>query len=262
MDMKHSLALILVLLLSGCFLFEKKEEAANLSASKLFSDAMEDMDDKNYEQAIKKFETLEARYPYGRYAEQAQLEVAYAYYKQEDVASATAACDRFIKLHPTHPNVDYAYYMKGLANFNENLGLIASLGGQDMTERDPKQARQSYDAFKELVTRFPNSKYTEDAAARMRFVLNGLANYEVQVARYYMKRKAYVAAVNRAQYVLQNYQKTPATEEALLIMVKAYDAMGVTDLRDDAERVMKQNFPNSKYLSGSADGGKSWWKFW
>ena len=262
MDMKHSLALILVLLLSGCFLFEKKEEAANLSASKLFSDAMEDMDDKNYEQAIKKFETLEARYPYGRYAEQAQLEVAYAYYKQEDVASTTAACDRFIKLHPTHPNVDYAYYMKGLANFNENLGFIASLGGQDMTERDPKQARQSYDAFKELVTRFPNSKYTEDAAARMRFVLNGLANYEVQVARYYMKRKAYVAAVNRAQYVLQNYQKTPATEEALLIMVKAYDAMGVTDLRDDAERVMKQNFPNSKYLSGSADGGKSWWKFW
>jgi len=262
MDMKHSLALILVLLLSGCFLFEKKEEAANLSASKLFSDAMEDMDDKNYEQAIKKFETLEARYPYGRYAEQAQLEVAYAYYKQEDVASTTAACDRFIKLHPTHPNVDYAYYMKGLANFNENLGFIASLGGQDMTERDPKQARQSYDAFKELVTRFPNSKYTEDAAARMRFVLNGLANYEVQVARYYMKRKAYVAAVNRAQYVLQNYQKTPATEEALLIMVKAYDAMGVTDLRDDAERVMKQNFPTSKYLSGSADGGKSWWKFW
>jgi outer membrane protein assembly factor BamD len=262
MDMKHSLALILVLLLSGCSLFGKKEEVANLSASKLFSDAMEDMDDKNYEQAIKKFETLEARYPYGRYAEQAQLEVAYAYYKQDDVASATAACDRFIKLHPTHSNVDYAYYMKGLANFNENLGLIASLGGQDMTERDPKQARQSYDAFKELVTRFPNSKYAEDAAARMRFVLNGLANYEVQVARYYMKRKAYVAAVNRAQYVLQNYQKTPATEEALLIMVKAYDAMGVTDLRDDAERVMKQNFPNSKYLSGPAYGGKPWWNFW
>ena len=261
MDMKHSLALILVLLLSGCSWFEKKEEP-NLSASKLFSDAMGDMDDKNYEQAIKKFETLEARYPYGRYAEQAQLEVAYAYYKQEDVASTTAACDRFIKLHPTHPNVDYAYYMKGLANFNENMGLIASLGGQDMTERDPKQARQSYDAFKELVTRFPNSKYAEDAAARMRFVLNGLANYEVQVARYYMKRKAYVAAVNRAQYVLQNYQKTPATEEALLIMVKAYDAMGVTDLRDDAERVMQQNFPNSKYLSGPAYGVTPWWKFW
>jgi outer membrane protein assembly factor BamD len=249
------------LLLSGCSWFGSKEEP-NLSASNLFSDAMGDMDDKNYEQAIKKFETLEARYPYGRYAEQAQLEVAYAYYKQEDVASATAACDRFIKLHPTHPNVDYAYYMKGLANFNENLGFIASLGGQDMTERDPKQARQSYDAFKELVTRFPNSKYTEDAAARMRFVLNGMANYEVQVARYYMKRKAYVAAVNRAQYVLQNYQKTPATEEALLIMVKAYDAMGVTDMRDDAERVMRQNFPNSKYLSGSAYGSKSWWKFW
>ena len=262
MDMKHSLALILVVLLSGCSLFGNKEDASNLSASKLFTDAMGDMDDKNYEQAIKKFETLEARYPYGRYAEQAQLEVAYAYYKQEDAASATAACDRFIKLHPTHPNVDYAYYMKGLANFNENLGFIAKLGGQDMTERDPKQARQSYDTFKELVTHFPNSKYAEDAAARARFLLNGLANYEVQVARYYMKRKAYVAAVNRAQYILQNYQQTPAMEEALLIMVKAYDAMGVMDLRDDAERVMKHNFPDSKYLSGAVDGGKPWWKLW
>ncbi|MGH8716624.1 MAG: outer membrane protein assembly factor BamD, partial [Burkholderiales bacterium] len=253
--MKHSLALILALLLSGCSWFENKEDPANLSASKLFSDAMEDMDDSNYEQAIKKFETLESRYPYGRYAEQAQLEVAYAYYKQEDVPSATAACDRFIKLHPTHPNVDYAYYLKGLANFNENLGIIAKLGGQDITERDPKQARESYDAFRELLIRFPNSKYVEDSAARARFLLNGLANYELQVARYYMKRKAYVAAVNRAQYVVKNYQQTPSTEQALLIMIQAYDALGMTDLRNDAESVMKHNFPNSKYLSGSADSG-------
>ena len=262
MDMKHSLALILVLLLSGCSWFGNKEDLANLSASKLFSDAMENMDDKNYEEAIKKFETLEARYPYGRFAEQAQLEVAYAYYKQEDAASATAACDRFIKMHPTHPNVDYAYYLKGLANFNENLGMLAKLGGQDITERDPKQARESYDSFKELVRRFPNSKYAGEAAQRARFLLNGLANYEVQVAHYYMKRKAYVAAVNRAQYVLKNYQQTPATEEALLIMTQAYDALGMTDLRDDSERVMKHNFPNSKYLSGSSDVGKSWWKLW
>lgn len=262
MDMKHSLALILALLLSGCSWFESKEDPANLSASKLFSDAMGDMDDANYEQAIKKFETLESRYPYGRYAEQAQLEVAYAYYKQEDVPSATAACDRFIKLHPTHPNVDYAYYLKGLANFNENLGMLAKLGGQDITERDPKQARESYDAFRELVTRFPNSKYAEDSAARARFLLNGLANYELQVARYYMKRKAYVAALNRAQYIVKNYQQTPSTEPALLIMIQAYDALGMTDLRNDAERVMRHNFPNSKYLSGSADSGKPWWKLW
>ena len=260
--MKHSLALILALLLCGCSWFGNKEEEPNLSASKLFSDAMGDMDDKNYEQAVKKFETLESRYPYGRYAEQAQLEVAYAYYKQDDAASATAACDRFIKLHPTHLNVDYAYYLKGLANFNENLGILAKLSGQDLTERDPKQARESYDAFRELVTRFPNSKYAEDSAARTRYLLNGLANYELQVARYYIKRKAYVAAVNRAQYVVKYYQQTPSTEEALLIMIQAYDALGMTDLRNDAERVMKHNFPNSNYLSGSADSGKSWWKLW
>jgi len=262
MDMKHSLALILALLLSGCSWFGNKEEPGNLSASNLFADAMADMDDKKYEEAVKKFETLESRYPYGRYAEQAQLEVAYAYYKQEDVPSATAACDRFIKLHPTHPNVDYAYYLKGLANFNENLGILAKLGGQDITERDPKQARESYETFKELVTRFPNSKYAEDSAARARYLLNGLANYELQVARYYMKRKAYVAALNRAQYIVKNYQQTPSTEGALMIMIQAYDALGMNELRDDAERVMKHNFPNSQYLSGSAAGGKSWWKLW
>ncbi|HXZ97657.1 MAG TPA: outer membrane protein assembly factor BamD [Burkholderiales bacterium] len=259
--MKHSLALILALLLSACSMFAKEEEP-NLSANKLFSDAMENMSDGNYEEAIKKFETLEARYPYGRYAEQAQLEVAYAYYKQEDAASATAACDRFIKLHPTHPNVDYAYYLKGLANFNENLGLISRFGGQDMTERDPKQARESYNTFKELVTRFPNSKYAEDSAARARYLLNGLANFELQVALYYMKHKAYVAAVNRAQYIVTNYQQTPSTEQALMIMVKCYDALGMTQLRDDSLRVLKQNFPNSQYLSESPQGGKSWWKLW
>ena len=258
--MKHSLALILALLLSACSWFGKEEEP-NLSASKLFTDAMGDMDDSNYEQAIKKFEILESRYPYGKYAEQAQLEVAYAYYKQEDAASATAACDRFIKLHPTHPNVDYAYYLKGLANFNENLGMIAKLGGQDVTERDPKQARESYNAFKELVTRFPNSKYAEDSAARAQFLLNGLANYELQVALYYMKRKAYVAAVNRAQYIVKNYQQTPSTEQALMVMARSYDALGMPELRDDAMRVMRQNFPDSKYLS-KTDGGSSWWKFW
>ena len=249
------------MLLSGCSMFAKEEEP-NLSASKQFTDAMENMDDGNYEEAIKKFETLEARYPYGRYAEQAQLEVAYAYYKQEDAASATAACDRFIKLHPTHPNVDYAYYLKGLANFNENLGLISRLGGQDMTERDPKQARESYNAFRELVTRFPNSKYADDSAARARYLLNGLANYELQVALYYMKRRAYVAALNRAQYVVIKYQETPSTEQALMIMVNCYDALGMHQLRDDTMRVLKHNFPNSKYLSESSESSKPWWKLW
>ncbi|HUL41496.1 MAG TPA: outer membrane protein assembly factor BamD [Burkholderiales bacterium] len=259
--MKHSLALILVLLLSGCSLFAKEDDT-NQSASQLFTKAMADMDDSNYEQAIKQFETLEARYPYGRYAEQAQLEVAYAYYKQEDAASATAACDRFIKLHPTHPNVDYAYYLKGLANFNENLGLISRLGAQDMTERDPKQARESYDTFKELVARFPNSKYAEDSALRARYLINGLANHELQVALYYMKRKAYVAALNRAKSIITNYQETPSTEPALAIMVECYEALGMPQLRDDTERVLQHNFPNSKFASQSSQAGRSWWKLW
>jgi outer membrane protein assembly factor BamD len=261
--MRYSLALILCLLLSGCALFgQDKDETANLPASKLFADAMEAMDDGNFEQAVKKFEILEARYPYGKYAEQAQLEVAYAYYRQDDVASATAACDRFIKLHPTHPNVDYAYYLKGLVNFNENIGLIAGLVREEMAERDPKQQRESYETFKELVTRFPNSKYAEDAAARARFLLNSLALHEIYVARYYMKRKAYVAAANRAQLVLNYYPQTPAIEEALLIMIRAYDAMGLKDLRDDTERVMRHNFPESKYLSKDVDTAKPWWDLW
>ena len=260
--MKHSLALILCLLLGGCFLFPDKEDPGNIPPSTLFSDAMDAMDSSNFEEAIKKFETLESRYPYGKYAEQAQLEIAYAYYKQEDAVSASAACDRFIKLHPTHPSVDYAYYLKGLANFNENMGLLAYLVNEDIAERDPKSTRDAYDAFKELVTRFPNSLYAEDASARMRFLLNGLAQHEIHVARYYMKRKAYVAAANRSQLVLQNYPQTPAIEEALLIMVQAYDAMGLSQLRDDAERVMRYNFPDSKYLSKVGDATRPWWKLW
>lgn len=264
--MKHSLALILMLLLSGCGLLpEKVDETKNWSANKLYSEAKSELNDGNYEKAIKYFEMLEARYPYGRYAQQAQLEVAYAYYKDNEPISAVGAADRFIKLHPNHPNVDYAFYLKGLANFNDDLGLIGSVtekvSKQDMSERDPKSARESFEAFKELVTRFPNSKYSADAALRMKFLVNSLASHEVHVAKYYLKRGAYVAAVNRAQSAVQQYPQAPATEEALAIMVKAYDAMGMNELRDDAMRVMQKNFPNSSYFAG-ATGDKPWWKFW
>ncbi|MGH8752255.1 MAG: outer membrane protein assembly factor BamD [Burkholderiales bacterium] len=260
--MKRSLTLIVCLLLNGCFLFSDKEDTATIPASELFAKAKDDMNDGNYEQAIKKFEVLESRYPYGKYAEQAQLEVAYAYYKSEDAASTVAACDRFIKLHPSHPSVDYAYYLKGLANYNENLGLVANIVREDIAERDPKTARESYDTFKELTTRFPGSRYAEDAGARARFLLNSLAQHELYVARYYMQRKAYVAAANRAQAVLQSYPQSPAIEEALLIMVQAYDAMGVVQLRDDAERVLRHNFPDSKYLAKTHDATRPWWKLW
>lgn len=267
-SMLRSLALFLALLLSGCGLFpEKADETKGWSASKFYSAAKAELNDGNYEKAIKLFETLEARYPYGRYAQQAQLEVAYAHYRDNDQASAIAAADRFIKLHPNHINVDYAYYLKGLANFNDDLGLFGTISEkiskQDMSERDPKASREAFETFKELVTRFPDSKYSPDAVQRMKHLVNVLALNEVHVARYYMKRGAYVAAANRAQFAVKEYPQAPATEEALFIMVKAYDALGMTELRNDSERVMKKNFPKSPYYSGAAAAdGKAWWKFW
>ena len=250
-------------LLGGCgMLPEQKDETAGWSANKLYSEAKSAMADGAYDKAIKFFEKLEARFPFGRYAQQAQLEVAYAYFRQGEVASTIAACDRFIRLHPNHPNVDYAYYLKGLANFNEDLGLIGYVTLQDLTERDPKAARDSFDAFKVLVTKYPESRYTPDATARMKYLVNAMASHEVHVARYYMKREAYVAAVNRAQSAVKTYPDAPANEEALFIMVKAYDLLGMNDLRDDAERVMRKNFPKSEYYVRGLDRSTPWWKLW
>jgi outer membrane protein assembly factor BamD len=252
------------LVLGGCGLLpEVVDETAGWSAQKLYATAKDELASGNYERAIKLFETLEARYPYGRYAQQAQLEVAYAYYKDNEPISAIAACDRFIKLHPNHPNVDYAYYLKGLANFNEDLGLLGQLVDQDLSERDPRAAREAFEAFKELVTRFPDSKYTPDATARMKYLVNALAANEVHVAKYYLKRQAWVAAANRAKEVLKTYPQAPATEEALAILAVAYDKLGLADLRDDARRVLALNFPNSRYLArGVSLEGKPWYRFW
>ena len=275
--MRLSLALILALLITGCGLLpEVQDETKGWSAQKLYTEAKSEMADGGYEKAIQYFEKLEARYPYGRYAQQAQLEVAYAYYKSNEPASALAACDRFIKLHPNHPSVDYVYYLKGLVNFNDDLGLLgalvekvadtsetlAPLAKQDMTERDPKALREAFESFKELTTRFPGSKYTPDAIGRMKYLVNALASHEVHVARYYYRRGAYVAAVNRAQNAMQLYPQTPATEGALMLMVKSYDALGMNDLRDDTLRVMQKNFPNSRYFAIDKKANTPWWKIW
>ena len=263
--MKRILAVLLALsLLGACSLLpEQIDETKTWSASKLYAKAKEQLAEGNYTQSIQYFEKLESRFPYGPYAQQAQLEVAYAYYKDNEPVSAIAACDRFIKLHPNHANVDYAYYLKGLANFNEDTSLLAVLGDQDMSERDPQAAREAFQSFKELTTLFPDSKYTPDAVARMKYLVNALAYHEVHVARYYYKRGAYVAAANRAKYVLEHYQQAPATEESLAIMARSYDKLAMNDLRDDALRVLKQNFPTSPWLTG--DGlkqDKAWWNFW
>lgn len=262
----RSLTLTGFLLLAGCSgIPDMSDETVGWSAQKLYTEAKESMGDGAWDRAIKMFEKLEARYPYGRYAQQAQLEVAYAYYKSNEQASAVAACERFIKLHPNHPNVDYAYYLKGLAYFNEDLGLLGTLSNQDLSERDPKAARESFETFKALSQRFPDSKYTPDALKRMRYLVNALASYEVHVARYYLKRGAYVAAANRAQATVKDFPNSPAAEEALFVMAKSYDALNMPELRDDADRVMRKNFPNSRYLGVGLPDDKArapWWKMW
>ncbi len=260
--MKRSLlAIALAALLAACGSTETDDKTKGWSASKFYTEARAELADGNYDKAASLFEKLESRYPFGRYAQQAQLEIIYVYYKKGEIAQTLAAADRFVRLHPNHPNVDYAYYLKGLANFIDDRSLFRLVSSQDPTERDPKAARESFEAFKLLVARYPESKYAADAAARMTYLINALASGEVHVARYYFKRGAYVAVVNRAQYALQNYPQAPANEEALALMVRAYNEMGLPDLRDDALRVLEKNFPGSAYLKGR-ENDPAWWMFW
>ena len=257
--------LSLFALLAGCGLFSGKEddETVGWSAQRLYGEAKDAMSGKEWAKAIKYFEKLEARYPYGRFAQQAQIDIAYSYWKNGERASAMAAADRFIKLYPNHANVDYAYYLKGLINFNEQAGFLTNVTTPDLTDRDPKASREAFESFKEVVTRFPESKYAADSSARMRYLVNALASHEVHVARYYMKRTAYVAAANRAQYAIQHYPQAPAVEDAMAILVKAYDALGMAELRDSADRVLQTNFPNSVYLKGGTRKiDVPWWRLW
>jgi outer membrane protein assembly factor BamD len=258
------LAALLLLTLAACGgLNSSDDETLGWSAQKLYGEAKDAMSSKDWPKAIKYLEKLEARYPYGRYAQQAQLEVAYCHWKDGERASAVAAIDRFIKLYPSHPNADYAWYLKGSINFNETLGILWWLTTPDVSDRDPRGTREAFIAFKEVVTRFPDSKYAEDSAARMRYIVGSLASYEVHVARYYMRRGAYLAAANRAQYAIKTYQTAPAVEEAVFLLAKAYDALGMEVLRDDAARVMRTNFPNSRYLSGKEIRPDApWWRIW
>lgn len=257
------LALFLAALVSACgILPEAQDETTGWSASKLYGEAKEAQADATWDKAAKYLEKLEARFPYGRFAQQAQLELGYVYWKAGEPGSAIAACNRFIKLHPNHPAVDYAYYLKGLVSFNEDLGFASYISSQDPTERDPKAARESFDALRELANRFPNSKYTPDAVLRMNYLVNAMASQEVHVARYYVARGAYIAAANRAQYAIKTYPQTPATEEAMFVLVTAYDKLGMTELRDDADRIMRQNYPASRFYKDGLARKTAWWKLW
>jgi outer membrane protein assembly factor BamD len=255
-------ALALLAVLGGCgWLPEvQQDETSSWSAERLYSEANAALREGNYTRAIKLYENLESRFPYGRYAQQAILESAYANYRASETAAAIAACDRFIRTYPNHPNVDYAYYLKGLAHFREDQGLIGYVYELDLSEREPKSMRESFAAFRELVAKFPYSKYAEDSILRMQYLTNAMGTYEVKVARYYYNRGAYVAAVNRAQGALTNFPRTPANEDALDVLVKSYDKLGMVQLRDDSEAILKKTFPNSKYVVGPPPA--PWWKFW
>lgn len=251
------------LLVSACSLLpEKTDETANWSAPKLYAEARDELAAGGYDKAIQYYEKLESRYPFGTYAQQSQMEIAYAYYRQADQPQALAAVERFIKLHPNHPNADYMYYLRGLINFNDRVGPFNFLVPQDQSERDPKAAREAFEAFKQLVEKYPASLYAKDSLARMKYLVNALASHDVYVARYYYRRGAYLGAVNRAQGVVKDYTDAPAIEEALFIMVRCYDALGLPQLRDDAIRVLKQNYPNSAFINSNGTLGKRWWQFW
>ena len=261
----HWLGLLLTLacLLGACSSNKEYDQTAGWSAQRIYAEAKDEMNGGSYEKAIKLLETLEAKYPFGRYAQQAQMDVAYAHWKNNDHASAVAACDRFIKLYPNHANLDYMFYLKGLVNFNEDLGIFGKVTRQDPTERDNKAARESFDTFKELLVRFPDSKYAEDSRLRLRYLVGALARYEVHVARYYMKRGAYLAAANRAQGVVTTYPNTQAQEEALYILVNAYNAMGLKELSADAQKVLDLNYPGSALVRNKGPvNNDPWWKIW
>ncbi|WP_290731578.1 outer membrane protein assembly factor BamD [Aquabacterium sp.] len=257
------LALALSAALAACGT-APQDEYANVNSDKLYADAKQEQSDGNFETAVKMLEKVEARASGTLLAQQAQLDLAYAYHRSGEKALALAKLERFIRLHPTSPAMDYAYYLQGLINFNEDLGLFGRLARQDLAERDQQASRDAYESFKQVVDRYPESKYAEDARLRMNHVVNSLAAGEVHVARYYLRRGAFLAAANRAQQAIKDYPQSPAIEEALYIMSRAYDQLGLVQLRDDAVRVLKQSFPESTHLSG--DGLKAdeepWWQLW
>ncbi len=232
------------------------DDTKNWSARKIYTEAKKSLSSGDYENAINFYETLESRYPFGRFAKQGQIEIAYAYYKFDEPESAIAAADRFIKLHPKHPHVDYAYYLKGLIYFNRNIGFLGRLFQQDSSSRDPESSKQAFQEFSTLIKKFPNSRYATEARLRALYLRNNLAEHELHVAKYYMTRKAYVAAVNRCKYIIENYDRSSAVPGALDIMAQAYDKLGLTELAADARRVLVASFP--KYDS-ERKSKKSWW---
>jgi outer membrane protein assembly factor BamD len=250
------------LALAGCG-SAPQDESVSWSPEKLYAEAKDEMASGAYDKAAKLLERLEGRAAGTPLAQQAQIERAYVLWRSGEKAQALTVLERFIKLNPSSPGVDYALYLQGVVNFNDNLGILGNLAAQDLSERDQQASRDSYQSFKQLVDQYPRSIYAEDAQIRMNYIVNSLAAYEVHVARYYFRRGAYIAAANRAQQTVQEFQYSPSAEEALVIMVQSYDRLGLNDLRDDAQRVLAKNFPNSRFASqGLSTRERQWWQIW
>ena len=259
----HALVLIAVAAgLAGCS-STPVDTTAGLSPNAIYAQAKDAVDAGQFDKAIPLYEKLEARAAGTPLAQQAQLDKAFAQYRSNEPAQAVATLDRFMKLHPASPALDYAIYLKGIINFNDDLGLFSAITRQDLSERDQKASKEAFESFKELVTRFPDSRYAPDAAQRMNYIVGSLAQYEVHVARYYYKRGAYLAAANRAQVALADYRNVPALEEALFILYKSYAALGMQQLSADARRVLERSYPDSEFLTkGAKTKDEPWWKVW
>lgn len=256
----------LVFVLAACGNTKQFDETEGWSPARLYEEAKAEIDVGNYQRGVELLEKLESRYPYGRFAQQAQIDTAYAHYKAGDNAQALAATERFIKLHPNHQNLDYVYYLRGLISFNEDKGIFALLSGEDQSARDPKGTRAAFDAFKEVVTRFPDSRYYDDSKSRLQYLVNALAQNELHVARYYYRRGAYLAALNRAQEVIRRFEQTPSIEEALFISLRCYEKLDMKPLAEDTKRVIKLNFKDSPYwnmdLPEPDKVEAKWWQVW
>jgi outer membrane protein assembly factor BamD len=262
--MLAALAALIAVLLAACASSPAGPPGPNDDASRLYAEAKADLDNGAWDRAIKGFEQVEAKATGTLLGQQAMLDLAYAQHRAKERAAALATLDRFNRLHPSSPAFDYALYLRGVVNFNDSLGFMGDAVGQKLSERDQRASRDSYQAFAQLVDQFPASRYAEDARMRMDYIVNSLAEYEVHVARYYYRRGAYVAAANRAKQAVTEFERAPATEEALVIMTLSYDRLGLTELRDASDRVLRRNFPSSRYIANGelVVPGGPWWRPW
>jgi len=255
------MVLLMAALLTACGTTGERDPTADWTAEQLYRDAREEVSAGNWAQARTRLEALESRYPFGNYAQQALIDLAYVNWRDSEPEQALATIDRFQQQYPDHPGTDYMLYLKGIITFTPPSAVLSKWTNQDPSERDPKGLRESWVSFNELVTRYPESQYATDASRRMTWLVNTLAQNEVHAASYYYRRGAYVAAANRAQNMLTEFDGVPIAEKALAIMVLSYEKLGLPDLASDARRVLDQNFPDSVYLSRGLEepSRNAWW---